>query len=313
MWQGRARYVRPALRAEPLSAPTSAPEASRSPFALAADFVSLTKPRLSGLVLFTAAGGMWLSGRSLDWKTWLFAMAGTAGTVGAANTINCVLERDSDRFMARTAKRPLPMQRLSATSALIFAVLLAVVSLPLLWVGVNWLTGVLGVVALCSYAFVYTPMKSRTHWAMQVGAIPGALPPLMGWTAATGRIEAPGLVLFAIMFFWQLPHFIAIALFRKNEYQAAGLTSLPLEKGDDVARLHAVGYVAALLGVSVLPYFVGVAGWLYLVVALVLGAWFAWVAVRGWRGQLGPVWARQLFTTSLLYLTGLFAALGLPV
>ncbi len=307
--------MRPVLRAEPLIAPTLEPAADPAPRtlgAVVADYVSLTKPGLSGLVLFTAAGGMLLSGRSLDWKTWLFAMLGTAGTVGAANTINCVIERESDRFMARTANRPLPTKRLSVAQALAFSVVLACVSVPLLWAGVNWLTGVLGVVALCSYAFVYTPMKSRTHWAMQAGAFPGALPPLMGWTAATGRIEVPGLVLFAILFFWQLPHFIAIALFRKNEYQAAGLTSLPLQKGDDVARLHAVGYVAVLLGVSVLPFFVGVAGWLYLAAALGLGTWFAVVAVRGWRGKLGPVWARQFFLTSLMYLTGLFGALALP-
>lgn len=285
---------------------------SRSPWAIAGDFIALTKPRLSGLVLFTAAPGMWLSSHSIDWKTVLFAMVGTAGTVGAANTINCVIERDSDRFMARTAKRPLPMQRLSVVQALLFSAVLAAVSLPMLWLGVNPMTGVLGLVALLSYAFIYTPMKSRTHWAMQVGAFPGALPPLMGWTAATGRIEAPGVALFAILFFWQLPHFIAIALFRKDEYRAAGLTSLPLEKGDDVARLHAVGYVAVLLGVSVVPFFLGVAGWLYLAAALGLGAWFATVAVRGWRQQLGPEWARKLFTTSLMYLTGLFAVLALP-
>ena len=275
------------------------------------DYVALTKPRLSGLVLFTAAGGMWLAGRPLDWKTWLFAMLGTAGTVGSANTINCVIERESDRFMARTAKRPLPGQRMESKHALGFAVVLGLVSLPMLALGVNVLTSVLGLLALASYAFVYTPMKSRTHFAMHVGAFPGALPPLMGWTAATGRIELPGLVLFAILFVWQLPHFIAIALFRKSEYQAAGLTSLPLEKGDETARLHAVLYVAALLPISVAPYFVGVAGWLYLVVAGVLGAVFLAVAIRGWRGKLGDVWARQLFVTSLLYLTGLFAALGL--
>ncbi len=285
--------------------------ATRSLGDVVGDYVALTKPRLSGLVLFTAAGGMWLAGKPLDWKTWLFAMLGTAGTVGSANTINCVLERESDRFMARTANRPLPGQRMESKHALVFALVLGLVSLPMLALGVNWLTGVLGLLALASYAFVYTPMKSRTHFAMHVGAFPGALPPLMGWTAATGRIELPGLVLFAILFVWQLPHFIAIALFRKREYRAAGLTSLPLEKGDDTARLHAVGYVAALLPISVAPFFVGVAGWSYLVVAGVLGVVFLTVAVRGWLQKLGDVWARQLFVTSLLYLTGLFAALGL--
>jgi protoheme IX farnesyltransferase len=299
---------------EPLSAPLSPPASDqgaepRSLGAVIGDYVALTKPRLSGLVLFTAAGGMWLAGRSLDWKTWLLAMLGTAGTVGAANTLNCVIERDSDRFMARTARRPLPGRRLDSKRALAFAVLLSASCLPLLAL-VNWLTFGLGVLALTSYAFAYTPMKSRTHWAMHVGALPGALPPLMGWTAATGRIELPGLALFAILFFWQLPHFIAIALFRKREYQAAGLTSLALEKGDDVARLHSVGYTVLTLAASVTPFFVGVAGPLYLAIAAALGAWFLVVAIKGWRQKLGDAWARQLFVTSLLYLTGLFAALA---
>jgi protoheme IX farnesyltransferase len=290
----------------------SAAVESSSPTLLATvrDFAALTKPRLSSLVLFTAAGGMWLAGKPLDWKTWLFALLGTAGTVGAANTINCVIERDSDRFMRRTATRPLPAQRMTVPPALVFAAVLAAVSLPMLWLGVNWLTGLLGTVALVSYAFVYTPMKKRTRFAMQVGAIPGALPPLMGWTAATGHIEAPGLALFAILFFWQLPHFIAIALFRKDEYRAAGLTSLPLEKGDDVARLHSVLYLVALFASSVLPWAVGVAGPIYLAAAVGLGGGLLFVGVRGWLQKGDVVWARQLFGYSLLYLTGLFAALA---
>ncbi|MDP1922034.1 MAG: heme o synthase [Myxococcales bacterium] len=290
-----------------------APEgkAERSVVSFARDLISLTKPRLSGLVLFTTAGGMWLSRASLPWWQWVVAMLGTAGTVGAANAFNCYIERDSDRFMARTAVRPLPQGRMEPVVALVFAGVLALVSLPVLFVGVNVLTGTLGLLALLSYVLVYTPMKSRTHWAMVVGAVPGALPPLMGWTAATGRVEVPGLVLFAILFFWQLPHFIAIALFRKAEYRAAGLTSLPLEKGDDVARLHAVLYLVALLPVSVLPYVVGVAGWLYLGAALALGGVFAWVAVDGWLRKKDAVWARKLFGVSLLYLTGLFAALAI--
>jgi heme o synthase len=287
-----------------------APKAERSMAAFVRDLVSLTKPRLSGLVLFTTAGGMWLSRATLPWWHWVVALLGTAGTVGAANAFNCFLERESDRFMSRTAVRPLPQGRMEPVVALVFAGALAFVSLPLLFVGVNVLTGTLGLLALLSYVLVYTPMKSRSHWAMVVGAVPGALPPLMGWTAATGRIEVPGLVLFALLFFWQLPHFIAIALFRKAEYRAAGLTSLPLEKGDEVARLHAVLYLVALLAVSVLPYAVGVAGWFYLGAALVLGGVFTRVAIDGWLKKRDAVWARELFRVSLLYLTGIFAALA---
>jgi heme o synthase len=157
----------------------------------------------------------------------------------------------------------------------------------MLVLGANLFTGVLGLVALASYVLVYTPLKSRTHWAMVVGAFPGALPPLMGWTAATGRIEVPGLALFAILFVWQLPHFIAIALFRKAEYRAAGLTSLPLEKGDAVARTHALLYLSLLIPVSALPFVVGVCGVGYVVTALVLTTVFWWVGFAGTPTRAG--------------------------
>ncbi len=276
----------------------------------ARDFLQLTKPRLSLLVLITTAGGMWLAGQALSASQWVVTMLATAGVVGAANTFNCYLERESDRFMKRTATRPLPGARMDPKVALMFGVALALVSLPALALSANLLTAVLGLTALLSYVLVYTPMKARTHWAMVVGAIPGALPPLMGWTAATGKISAPGLALFAILFFWQLPHFIAIALFRKDEYQRAGLTSLPLQKGDAAARGWAVVYLVALLAVSVLPYTVGVAGLLYLAAAMGLGGWFLTVGVSGWWRARDAKWARQLFLVSLVYLTGLFAALG---
>jgi protoheme IX farnesyltransferase len=279
--------------------------------AVALDLLSLTKPRLSGLVLFTTAGGMWLSAQSLPWWTWCCALVGTAGTVGAANAFNCVMERDSDAFMARTASRPLPARRLEPLPATILAMSLAGFSLPLLWFQVNPLTGLLGAVALLSYVLCYTPLKSRTHWAMEVGALPGALPPLMGWTAARGDIELPGLILFGILYFWQLPHFIAIAMFRKAEYRAAGLTSLPLAKGDDVARWTAVAALVALLVVSLGPVAVGLSGSVYLVSAIVLGLGFFGQGVRGLitRGEVR--WARRLFGASLIYLTALFVALGI--
>lgn len=274
------------------------------------DLISLTKPRLSGLVLFTTAGGMWLSRAPLSWWQWAVTLLGTAGTVGAANAFNCYLERDSDRFMARTAVRPLPQHRLEPTVALAFAFALSALSVPVLFTLVNPLTGLLGTLALASYVLAYTPLKSRSHWAMLVGAVPGALPPLMGWTAATGRVEVPGLVLFGILFFWQLPHFIAIALFRKAEYRAAGLTSVPLALGDDVARWQAVIYAGVLVVLSTLPSLVGDARWWYLAVALALGGWFFWTALDGALRRADSTWARKLFGVSLAYLTALFIALA---
>ena len=275
-----------------------------------ADVMSLTKPGLSALVMFTASGGLWLSTEPLSLSTWLVTLLATAGTVGAANAFNCYIERDSDRFMARTAKRPLPSGRMDPQFALFFAFALALTSLPALFMGVNAITGVLGLAALLSYVLVYTPMKSRTHWAMLVGAVPGALPPLMGLTAATGSISAPGLALFAILFFWQLPHFIAIALFRKKEYAEAKLTSLPLEKGDAAARAWAVFYLVCLVVVGVLPWSLHVAGPLYLVVSSVLGVIFLGLGIKGWWLKLDAKWARQLFGVSLIYQLGIFAALG---
>lgn len=282
----------------------------RSLGAVAADLLSLTKPRLSLLVLFTTFGGMWLTGAPLGAAHTVLLLSATFLVVGSANAFNCYLERSSDRLMARTALRPLPQGRMEPVVALVAAALMATVGLPLLVVWANPLTGALGALALLSYVLAYTPLKRRTEHAMLVGALPGALPPLMGWTAITGQVETPGLLLFAIMFLWQLPHFLAIALFRKDEYRAAGLTSVPLARGDRAARAQAVAYVVALLAVSVLPYFAHVAGPWYLVAAVALGLVFLAQAVRGAAQGLGARWARGLFGTSLLYVMGLFVALG---
>lgn len=279
--------------------------------AAASDFLSLTKPRLSSLVLCTTAGGIWLAPGQLTLGRLLLTLAGVAGTVGAANALNCYLERESDRFMRRTRTRPLPAGRMEPSVALAFGVALALVSIPALAVGVNLLSALLALAALLSYVLLYTPMKARSEHAMLVGAIPGALPPLIGWTAVTGKLDLPGWVLFGILFFWQLPHFLAIALFRKDEYRAAGLTSVPLERGDEVARAQSVTYLVMLLPVSVLPYVLGVAGPFYLAAAIVLGLAFLGTGVYGFAKRLGPAWARQLFIVSILYLAALFAVLML--
>lgn len=276
-----------------------------------ADYLSLVKPRLSSLVLFTAAGGLWLSGAKLSLAQWAVTLLATAGTVGAANAFNCVAEKDSDRLMARTARRPLPMGRLTSERALRFAWLLTAVSLPCLALGANLLTAALGVLALGSYVLVYTPMKRTSPWSVIAGALPGAIPPLMGWTAGTGRVEWPGLSLFLILFVWQVPHTVAIALFREGEYRRAGMTSLPIAKGQDFARAHALGWLLVLLPVSALPSAFGVAGLGYLVGALVLGAGFLYVGAKGYLERSDRPWARQLFLVSLVYLAGLFVALGL--
>lgn len=273
------------------------------------DLLSLTKPRLSSQVLLTAAGGMWLAHGALPPLRWAGTLLSTAGIVGAANALNCYLERDSDRFMRRTRERPLPAGRMEPLVALGFGLLVAGLCIPALALAANPLTAALGLLALLAYVLAYTPLKPRSASAMLVGAIPGAMPPLMGWTAVRGELELPGLVLFAILFLWQLPHFLAIALFRREEYAAAGLTSIPLAFGDQTARAQAVSYIGMLVPTSLLLYPLHLVGGLYVATAVVLGAAFFGYALYGFIRQLGPGWARRLFHLSLVYVSGLFLAL----
>jgi protoheme IX farnesyltransferase len=273
------------------------------------DVVSLAKPRITLMVLITAAGGLSLAG-GVDLKTALFTLLGTALVVGSANSLNCWLERDIDRHMARTRNRPLPAGRLAPSLALAFGMTLAFISIPLLTLGVNRLTGLLAAIALVSYVAVYTPMKQKSPAALLVGSVPGALPPLIGWTAATGRLDWAGLALFGILFFWQLPHFIAIAIFREEEYTRAGFKVLPAVRGLRVAKIHAAVHAVLLMLVSLLLVPLEVAGPLYFGAALLLGGGMVLISLRGFAPGAGHSWARQMFAASLVYLPLLFAALA---
>ncbi len=275
------------------------------------DLVALTKPRLSSMVLLTTAGGLWLAGGRLSAPSSVAALFGTTLAVAGAHTLNCYLERDLDRAMRRTRGRPLPAGRIDPGLALGAGLGLATVSVPVLWVGVNPLTSALGLLAILSYVLVYTPLKTRSPWALHVGALPGALPPLMGWTAARGALEAPGLVLFAILFVWQLPHFLAIALYRREDYAAAGMKTAPEVWGEGPSRLHMAAYTALLLPLSVALVSLRVAGWWYGSAAIALGVGFLLATLPGISRDPGRPWARQVFVASLVYLTGLFAALML--
>jgi protoheme IX farnesyltransferase len=274
-----------------------------------ADLVALVKPTIMMMALLTAAGAMSLAPGAIEPGRALWLIAGTALIVGAANTLNMYLERDIDCLMARTRRRPLPMHRLSPRTALVFGGLQGALSLPVL-AQVNLVTAALGLVALVLYVGVYTPMKQRSHWATWIGAVPGALPALMGWTAATGRIELGGLAVFGVLFFWQIPHFHAIALYRQRDYDAAGLKTLPSTHGVAAARRHIVGYLAVQVAVSLALWPLGVAGLPYLITAIALGAT---VLVQGARGLTAgdARWARRVFLTSIVYLPVLFAVMVL--
>src|SRR5262249_54898266 len=177
------------------------------------DVIALTKPRITSTVLLTTAGGLWLARGHVSNVTLACTMVGTELVVGGANALNMVIERDIDGLMKRTKDRPLPAGRMSPRFALIFGIALSVASVPVLAFGVNATTALLAVLANLLYVLAYTPLKQRSHWALQVGAVPGAIPPLLGWTAATGRVDAGGLVLFGILFFSHIPPLLSITLF----------------------------------------------------------------------------------------------------
>jgi protoheme IX farnesyltransferase len=274
------------------------------------DLIALTKPKITRLVVFTAAVGMWLApAGSLTVIRVAMTLLGTVLVVSAANTLNMFLERDIDGLMGRTAARPLPAGRLQPGVALGFGLLLAVTSLPILSMAVNPLTALLGLAALVIYVAMYTPLKQHSWTAVLVGAIPGAMPPLMGWTAATGHIGAPGVALFAIMFIWQIPHTLAITLFRDTEYRRAGFMTLPVQHGMVTTRWHTLGYAPVLVAASLAPVWLGIAGRIYFLTALMLGAGFVGLAVCVVREREGVRWARTLFVYSIIYLTLLFGVL----
>jgi protoheme IX farnesyltransferase len=281
----------------------------RSWRAQAVDLVALVKPRIMVMALLTAAGAMSLAPGDVPPGRALWLIVGTALIVGSANTLNMWLERDIDCLMSRTRNRPLPQHRLDPRTALVFGAVQGALSLPALAM-TNFVTAALGLVALVMYVGVYTPMKQRSHWATWIGAVPGALPALMGWTAATGRIELAGLTVFGVLMVWQIPHFHAIALYRRRDYDAAGLKTLPGTHGIAATRRHIVGYLVVQVAVSLALVPLGVAGLPYLVTASVLGAA---VVIHGASGLSGGTerWARGVFLASIVYLPVLFAVMVL--
>ena len=273
------------------------------------DILTLLKPRITLMMMLTAAAGLYLAPVPVEPRRVLWLLVGTVMIVAGASALNMYLEREIDGRARRTRNRPLPAGRLRPAVALWTGLLLGLGALPVLTFGVNRLTGLLGLIALVIYAAIYTPMKQRSPGALVVGAVPGALPPLMGWTAATGQLDLAGLSLFAILFLWQLPHFLAITLFRRDDYQTAGYKVTVTEHGTLTAKVQIVLYLAALCPVTLVLVPLGVGGPLYLWTALLSGVVFFLVGVYGLRRAAGLRWARTLFSVSLLYLTVIMAAL----
>ena len=268
-----------------------------------ADYIALTKPRLNVLVVATSAAGYYLGANGpLVLLPMAAAVIGTTFVAGGAAALNQVSERETDALMRRTRTRPLPDGRVTPSDARTFGVLLSAAGLILLTLFSSWLAAALALATLVTYLFIYTPLKRRSPIATFVGAIPGALPPLIGWTASHGSITLGGLSLFLIVFLWQIPHFMAIAWLYRDDYGAAGFPMLPvIDPTGTRAGNQAVGYAAALLPVSLVPTLVGVSGLIYAIVAVVLGIALLVLAIR-FASARTDVSARRLFFGSLIYL-----------
>lgn len=282
-------------------------EAGRSRFA---DYLTLTKPRLNFLVLLTTAAAyrVGVADGTSPW-TLVHTLVGTALVAGGASALNQVWERETDRLMRRTRMRPLPDGRMGPKHARVFGLVLSAIGIVQLAAFVNPLTALMALLTLLSYVWWYTPLKLRTSLSTIVGALPGALPAVIGWTAATNSLSFNGWILFWIVFMWQMPHFLAIAWMYRDEYARAGIQLLPVVEPDGRSTgRQALLYAVGLVPVSLLPTLVGMASPRYLVGAIVLGAILTvfsaeFAVTRSMKA------ARRLFLGSIIYLPILWALL----
>src|SRR5881394_3831296 len=275
-------------------------------------YLELTKPRITFLITLTSAAGFVLGSRgAVNYLQLVHALVGIALLSSGIGTLNQFIERDLDRLMRRTADRPLPSGRLFPFEALWFGVGLTLMAEAYLAVFVNVLTALLGLTVIAGYLFVYTPLKTRTSLSTALGAFPGAMPPLMGWAAARGQIDVAAWVLFAILFLWQFPHFLAIAWMYREDYVRAGIRMLPVVEPDGrVTGQQIIAYATMLVPVSLLPAILGISGRTYLFVALFLSLLFLASSIRAALSKSNQH-ARQLLLASVIYLPLLFGVMVL--
>ena len=267
-----------------------------------ADYLELSKARIVLMVLMTTAAGYAIGAHPFDAVVLIHTLLGTALVAAGTNALNQYVERDHDALMKRTRHRPLPAGRLTPNAALIYSISVAIIGTAYLAIVVNPLTAFLGVFTLATYIFVYTPLKRVSTICTLVGALPGAIPPLMGWTAAKNALGLGGWIAFAILLFWQLPHFMAISWMYREDYGRGGFRMLSVidDDGRAVAR-QAVLYSLALLTVSVAPYFFGLASIAYLAVAAMAGMWIVMASIM-FLSDRSAAPARSLFMSSNIYL-----------
>jgi protoheme IX farnesyltransferase len=278
--------------------------------ASAADWLELTKPRITMMVVFTALVGFVAASPASPWNGLLTAaLVGTGLVAGGASVLNMVMERDTDALMRRTRTRPIPAGRIRPAEARWFGVLLTLSGLALLASLCGALSALVAFSTWASYLFLYTPLKRRTHLSTIVGAVPGALPPVIGWAAASGRLEPGAFILFAIVFLWQIPHFLAIAWLYREDYERGGFPMLPvIDREGRITGRQAVLHSVALVVVSLAPVAAGLGDALYLAGAVVLGIALTLAALQLARAR-NVAAARTLFVASVLYLPALTSLL----
>ena len=276
------------------------------------DYWVLTKPEVNFLVVISTLAGYYVALRGpLDFFLLLNTLLGTLLVASGTGTLNQYIERKSDASMRRTARRPLPAGRIKAVEALIFGILLAIGGGLLLWLEVNALASVLALLTLITYLLVYTPLKRKTALCTLIGAFPGAMPPLIGWAAARGSLNAESMVLYSILFLWQFPHFLAIAWMYREDYSRAGLRMLPPEDPDGrLTSRQIIAFLVALVVVSMVPTLIGQVGKVYLFGTAVLGSYFLLHGARLARNRTN-VLARRLVLASVLYLPLVFGLMML--
>jgi len=270
------------------------------------DIISVTKPRLSGLVMFTCFLGMVLAPGSLSPILVLITLFSLSIVVAGACAFNCYLERELDGLMERTASRPLPSKRLNPHFVMIGSIFAMILGIALLFIFINFKAGILATVASVFYVAFYTPLKKISPWSLFIGAIPGAIPPLVGWVAVTDSFGFWGLILFAILYLWQLPHFLSISIYHYKDYLKANLKIFPTVIGNHSTKVRIVFYSFLLLALSLLPYYLGrTDSYIYAMGSLLLGMSFTYIAFIGLKKsseELEKKWARSYFISSIIYL-----------
>ncbi len=277
------------------------------------DYVQLLKPRVMSLVVFTSFVGLIVAPGTIHPFLGFVAILAIAVGAGASGALNMWYDADIDGQMQRTAARPIPRGRVSASEALALGTVLSVFSVLVIWMATNWLAAVLLAVTIGFYLFIYTMwLKRLTPQNIVIGGAAGSFPPMIGWVAVTGSISLEAIVLFLIIFMWTPPHFWALALYRCRDYERVGVPMLPVVKGPDETRKQILIYSFILVVVSVLPSFIGLGGYLYLAVSGFAGAYFLYLAVEVFRvreGQIADAKAKRLFLYSIFYLFLLFTVL----